>query len=455
MRGVSYSPIRPIATLAAILALAAPAYAADGDLDPTFSGDGKAVFDIIDGQFDETGYYVRAMTDGAVIVAGHVASRQALLKVRANGTLDTAFGIGGWVLDLFGSNLPLTGLEIAADGKILVVGSSSATQVTAIARLLAEGTPDPDFGTGGIVEITDAPVTGDAYFVAQGSTVDSEGRLVLAGYCRGTPCTGLATMITRREADGGPDPAFGSSGWGAFPANLTNNVVGCGGAWACLDNPIEADNDGGLYYGGALALAILRVDAFGDAVSTFGTNGLVTLDLAFEGIEALEHDPASGRLYVAMIAGEFSTGDLATGVARLLPDGTFDTEFGFLGFTNLTLGAGSWVLDLELQSDGKLLAAGVLDASGLEEGQYFVARLNANGTLDTTFDDDGWATYDFDLTNFGKDIANTVTLVGGKAVAAGVAENNNSEAGGAIALVRTQSALIFTDGFERGSRSAW
>ena len=455
MRGISYSPIRPIATLAAILALAAPTYAADGDLDPTFSGDGKAVFDIIDGQFDETGYYVRAMTDGAVIVAGHVASRQALLKARANGTLDTAFGINGWVLDLFASNLTLAGLEIAADGKILAFGSSSATQVTAIARLLADGTPDPDFGTGGIVEIADAPVTGAAYFVAQGSTVDSEGRLVLAGYCRDTPCTGLATMITRREADGGPDPAFGSSGWGAFPANLTNNFVGCGGAWACLDNPIEADNDGGLYYGGALALASLRVDAYGDAVSTFGTNGLVTLDLAFERIEALEHDPASGRLYVAMIAGGFSTGDLATGVARLLPDGTFDTEFGFLGFTNLTLGAGSWVLDLELQSDGKLLAAGVLDASGLEEGQYFVARLNANGTLDTTFDDDGWATYDFDLTNFGKDIANTVTLVGGKAVAAGVAENNNSEAGGAIALVRTQSALIFTDGFERGSRSAW
>jgi hypothetical protein len=67
----------------------------------------------------------------------------------------------------------------------------------------------------------------------------------------------------------------------------------------------------------------------------------------------------------------------------------------------------------------------------------------------------GWATYDFDLTTHGRDIANTVTLVGGKAVAAGVAENNSSSAGGAIALVRTQSALIFNDGFERGSESAW
>ena len=165
--------IASLAIVAAMGSLALPARAADGNLDPTFSCDGKALFDIIDRQFNETGYYVRGLPDGAAIVAGHVASRQALLKVRANGTLDTAFGVNGWALDLFGSYLSLAGLDIAGDGKILVVGSDYATQITAIARLLADGTPDPDFGTGGIVGITDAPVTGSAYFVAQGATLDS------------------------------------------------------------------------------------------------------------------------------------------------------------------------------------------------------------------------------------------------------------------------------------------
>mgnify|MGYP001183622656 CR=1 FL=1 len=447
--------IASLAIVAAMGSLALPARAADGNLDPTFSGDGKALFDIIDGQFNETGYYVRGLPDGAAIVAGHVASRQALLKVRANGTLDTAFGVNGWALDLFGSYLSLAGLDIAGDGKILVVGSDYATQITAIARLLADGTPDPDFGAGGIVEITDAPVTGSAYFVAQGATLDSAGRLLVAGYCRSNPCTGLGSMITRRDAEGDPDPEFGSAGWAAFNPSLSNNVISCPGAWSCLDNPIEADSDGGLFYGGALSLEILRVDAFGDADSTFGGDGLVELNLAFVGIEALEHDPVSGALYVAMISGALANGDMATGVARLLPNGELDTQYGFLGLSNLTLGSGSWILDLELQSDGKLLAVGVLDATGVEEGQFLLARLDSDGLLDPTFDGNGWATYDFDLTASGRDIANAVALVGGRAVAVGVAENNNSSSGGAVAVVRTQSTLIFTDGFERHSLSAW
>src|SRR5690606_33586924 len=111
--------------------------------------------------------------------------------------------------------------------------------------------------------------------------------------------------------------------------------------------------------------------------------------------------------------------------------------------------------DLELQSDGKVLAAGMLDPIGDEEASFYVVRLLPDGSLDPTFDNDGRVVVDFDLTTNGRDVANGLTLSGGRVVLAGTVENAGSNNGGAFGLARLQSTLIFTDGFESGSTVAW
>src|SRR4051812_9713973 len=65
---------------------------------------------------------------------------------------------------------------------------------------------------------------------------------------------------------------------------------------------------------------------------------------------------------------------------RLLSAGDPDTSFGSFGSASISFpGTPFLVNDVALQADGKLIVAG---AKG---GNMAVARLNVNGTIDTTF----------------------------------------------------------------------
>ena len=65
-----------------------------------------------------------------------------------------------------------------------------------------------------------------------------------------------------------------------------------------------------------------------------------------------------------------------------------DPFFGNGGVAPSPVGAEGTFEEVVEVAGGKLVALGTLG-----EGQVLVARYNANGTLDTTFDGDGWATY--------------------------------------------------------------
>ena len=82
-----------------------------------------------------------------------------------------------------------------------------------------------------------------------------------------------------------------------------------------------------------------------------------------------------------LIGGFFTSynGQNAQKIARLNSDGTLDTSFSVQGTS-----VNSGVQDLVIQPDGKLLIAGNFTGfDGIQRNR--VARLNADGTLDTTF----------------------------------------------------------------------
>ena len=70
-------------------------------------------------------------------------------------------------------------------------------------------------------------------------------------------------------------------------------------------------------------------------------------------------------------------------LARLNPDGTLDTSFGEAG-TVTSIGVHASASAPGLQPDGKLIAAGYASSGSRQE--FLLARLNANGTLDASFD---------------------------------------------------------------------
>jgi uncharacterized delta-60 repeat protein len=136
----------------------------------------------------------------------------------------------------------------------------------------------------------------------------------------------------------------------------------------------------GYYVNGTLAVNVARLNADGTLDSSF----LNLLDTSSRGTfvaaVALQRD---GKV---LIGGALSTinGISRNGIARLNADGTLDSGFQN-GSSGLDSGSGSgWAKSIAVQSDGKVLIGG--DFTMVEGvSRNYVARLNADGTLDTGF----------------------------------------------------------------------
>jgi uncharacterized delta-60 repeat protein len=121
---------------------------------------------------------------------------------------------------------------------------------------------------------------------------------------------------------------------------------------------------------------------------TFGSGGIVNLptttDLSARSV-AVQPD---GKV---LIAGDSTmrNGSNVGSVQRLNPNGTLDTTFNGTG--SVTIAGSNYSEAVALQPDGKILIGGAeLVKHGKTSGyESMVARLNPNGTLDTTFGNNG------------------------------------------------------------------
>ena len=95
-------------------------YESDGDLDPSFSGDGRRTVDSLASVLHgNAAYGLVARQNGGVVLAG----RWGLLGFAANGSLDSAFGDAGRGLGMGGLD-SVRGLVAQPDGWLIAVGSS-------------------------------------------------------------------------------------------------------------------------------------------------------------------------------------------------------------------------------------------------------------------------------------------------------------------------------------------
>ena len=85
-------------------------------------------------------------------------------------------------------------------------------------------------------------------------------------------------------------------------------------------------------------------------------------------------------------------------IYRILPDNNFDTSFNTSG--NQTINFGTFSMNIKCvstQTDGKIVVSGYV--SNGTNNDFAVARLNADGSFDTTFDSDGMQTIAFGTSN--------------------------------------------------------
>jgi uncharacterized delta-60 repeat protein len=174
------------------------------------------------------------------------------------------------------------------------------------------------------------------------------------------------------------------------------------------------------------AFCVARLRANGNLDTTFGSRGkrVIRFGGDQEGVFGAALQP-DGKI---VLVGD---SDFRVAVARLNPNGSLDTTFSGDGRKLFSWGPiGRAMAVLVLQS-GKLLVAGF---SGPEGGNMQVARLNANGALDTSFGTGGKAPVDFGGDDFGIAIARQAN---GRILVAG----RSTTAGAVVARLRAGGAL--------------
>jgi uncharacterized delta-60 repeat protein len=169
-------------------------YLANGFLDTAFGTGGVSVIDFGTGAWDEAAD-VAVQNDGKIVVGGFTNSggsyRYALLRLNVDGTRDTQFGSNGLVSTAFTTQGDRArALVLQADGRIVVAGQTamlSSNPNFGVARYLATGAVDTNFGSAGFVTIDFFGGIDDAIDVL----IQSDSRIVVGGSARNGSTTGL------------------------------------------------------------------------------------------------------------------------------------------------------------------------------------------------------------------------------------------------------------------------
>jgi uncharacterized delta-60 repeat protein len=173
-------------------------YDTEGNLDPTFDGDGKVFTDL--GGTYEWAEALALQSDGRIVAAGAKDLAFAIVRYDVNGSLDAGFSGDGIVTDPAGSGA--NALAIRGDGKILAAGSRWGD--FALLRVTSDGSIDTSFSADGRV-ITDFNQTHD---YATAIALQSDGKVIAAGASGNLGATefGGDFALARYLADGAPPP---------------------------------------------------------------------------------------------------------------------------------------------------------------------------------------------------------------------------------------------------------
>ncbi|WP_330308160.1 MULTISPECIES: calcium-binding protein [unclassified Streptomyces] len=368
------------AALALVIVLPGGAVAAPGDLDPSFGSGGKLTIDR--GYFEE-GQDAALQPDGKIVTvgtdqqAGWLTPDFSVTRHNADGSADTSFGDAGeTVTDFGGGTDQAQAVALQPDGKIVVVGRTEVLPEGeggccwfTVARYTAGGSLDTTFSGDGWVR---ADFGDNGSSDAQAVAVQPDGRIVAAGQ------TGGRFAVVRYDTDGNLDTSFGGTGKVVTPFDQ-----------GALGNDMALQPDGRIVVAGytgstAFDFALVRYNTDGGLDTTFGTGGRVITDFGdYDVAQSLGVQP-DGRI----VAAGYSGGDFA--LARYTTSGGLDATFGTGGKTTTDLGGSAdRANDMALQSDGRIVAAGIRNTD------FAVARYNTDGTVDTGFGTGGRAVTDF------------------------------------------------------------
>jgi uncharacterized delta-60 repeat protein len=335
---------------------------------------------------------VKVEPDGKIVAAagpGVQGASWTVSRANADGTLDTSFGTNGSVTTSFpgATDGHADSISFQPDGKIIVngriSGAGSNYDSWAIARYNYDGTLDTTFGTNGLLQLLFTPSTGYGGW-SYDSAVLPNGDILIAG-TRFAPGTGFSLAWLTPTGQ-----LMNIEGIEVDPTHSYQNET-------AQDMLVEPN--GKIVLGGwanGHALAVVRLNADGTLDTGFNGTGIRLIEASAFGAaysqalgEAIALEP-DGRIMIAgevSIANNYSSDDWA--VARLNADGSLDTSFNHTGTVAMDwYGLNDYAHDLLIQPDGKIIVAGSAFIVG-DGYDLALARFNPDGTLDTSFNGTG------------------------------------------------------------------
>jgi uncharacterized delta-60 repeat protein len=251
------------------------------------------------------------------------------------------------------ANGNVTAIAIQSDGKAIIGGDFTTVGGTTrnrIARLNTDGTLDTGFNP-------------DANGQVLGITIQSDGKAIIGGQFTtigGTTRNNIARLNTDGTLDTGFNPNANSS---VFPVAIQSDGKAIiGGTFTTV--------------GGTTRNFIARLNTDGTLDTGFNPNANSSVSSI-----AIQSD---GKV---VIGGGFTTvgGTTRNRVARLNTDGTLDTSYNPDANNSVSINA------IAIQSDGKVVIGGSFTTVG-GTTRNRIARLNTDGTLDTSYNPDASST---------------------------------------------------------------
>ncbi len=377
--------------------------------------------------------------DGKIVAVGYVTSSSlgtvgCIARFLPDGENDPDFGANGWLFYDFGTDYNVfRDIVIQPDGKYVVVGNSgnAGEDWLLISRLNQNGDYDFSFGDSGHTHV-DLGIYTIGYSVA----LQSDGKIVAAGYTEDGGVTGRDAAIVRLNTDGTLDNTFTSDG--SLILDLNGNSDDILRGIAIVDDKILvagiALNGNSTNYD-AIVLAKIKSDGLLDV--SFGVNGISKYDDVNQ--ENMFVEPSTemivtqdGKIVVATYKTGLAGDDIA--VLRFLSNGYPDNSFGDFGLVVTHLVADSKAYSLAEQSDGKIVVAG-----GFNNQRFLVLRYLDSGDPDESFGNSSGMSV-FDIGGTDDETAKSVFIQpDGKIVVGGYAFISSNESD--FAVIRLYSGL--------------
>lgn len=287
----------------------------DGSPDSTFSADGKT--SVHPGTGYDLGMAMAIQPDGKILVAGTKEKgtrNMILIRFNNDGSVDSTFESDGIASPSISGSQSGNALSLQPDGKILVAGASKnqgSYDEICIVRYTPDGYLDTTFSGDGII-LQDLGPGGEegAWSVA----LQQDEKIVVACFTDFT--------LLRYHSDGLPDSTFSNDGIATFNISEVNA--------SCLSLKISAEGKI-IAVGMSVILgipggdfALLRCNPDGTADSTFGINGVATININYIDFGFSTDIQPDGKILIAGTTGAGTEYEIM--VARVLSEVATEAE---------------------------------------------------------------------------------------------------------------------------------